>query len=329
MKEEKIQLFSEVLDALLHNEQVPVHLLFRLSDMPMSAESRFFAAWPGAVDDRREEIMGHLVDLAEDNFAVDFTPIFKAGLSDPLAAVRVLALDGLWDATDVRLVAPILRLMQTDDNQDVRAAAARALAHFVLLAEWGQIPTRPLEPVIPALLAAYEDEATAVPIRRAALEALGAASHARVNALIEEAYEHDDPAMNLSAIFAMGNSADPRWLPTILEELGNPSADVRAEAATAAGSMGRSEAIPLLAELTHDEDDEVCAAAIAALGQIGGDQVKTLLTDLLEDPDFEDMHELVQESLESLLLLGGELDLMDYADDGDDGYDDDDLISEF
>ena len=323
MKEEDQQPFSEVLNELFNQEQVPVHQVFRLSDMLPEEQERFLAAWPAVEDERRREIMGHLVDLAEENFSVDFLPVFKLGLTDTHAAVRILALDGIWDATDVRLIAPVLQMMQTDADLDVRAAAARALAHFVLLAEWGQIPSRPVEPVVAALLAAYEDAETAVPIKRVALEALGAASHPRVHALIEEAYENDDPGMQLSAIFAMGNTADPRWLPTILAELDNHSPDVRAEAAQAAGAMGSSDAIPPLAELVYDEEEDVRAAAIIGLGQIGGDQAQALLSELLEDDEFEEMHELIQEALESLLLLGGELDLMDYMERGDDAYDDD------
>lgn len=323
MKEENQQPFSEVLNELFNQEQAPVHQVFRLSDMLPEDEARFLAAWPDVDDERRREIMGHLVDLAEENFSVDFSLIFKLGLTDSLAAVRILALDGIWDATDVRLIAPVLRIMQTDEDLDARAAAARALAHFVLLAEWGQIPPRSVEPVVAALMAAYEDAETAVPIKRAALEALGAASHPRVNALIEEAYEDDDPGMQLSAIFAMGNTADPRWLPTILAELDNPSPDVRAEAAQAAGAMGSSDAIPPLAELVYDEEDDVRAAAIIGLGQIGGDQAQSLLSELLEDDEFEELHELIQEALESLLLLGGELELFDYLENRDAAYDDD------
>ncbi|MCB8982510.1 MAG: HEAT repeat domain-containing protein [Ardenticatenaceae bacterium] len=328
MKRESKKPFSEVLDELTQSEQVPVHLLFRLSDMLPEEEAQFLAAWPEVEDERRREIMGHLVDLTEDNFSVEFSPVFEVGLSDPLAAVRIAALEGIWDATDVRLIRPVLQIMQTDEDVEARAAAARALAHFVLLAEWGQIPQRPVEPVITALLAAYEDEETAVPVKRAALEALGAANHPRVNALIEEAYEDDDPGMQLSAIFAMGNTADPRWLPTILEELTNPDPAVRAEAAQAAGAMGRSDAIPRLAELSQDEDDEVRAAAIVGLGQIGGDQAQSLLGQLLEDEEYEELHELIQEALESLLLLGGELDLFDYVEGSDDAYDDDDFADE-
>jgi len=323
MNEESKQSFSEMLDELFNNEQVPVHLLFHLSDMMPEDETHFWTVWPDVDDERRREITGHLVDLSEDNFTVDFTPIFERGLADSLAAVRVLALEGLWDATDVRLIAPVLRIMQADEDVEARAAAARALAHFVLLAEWGQVPQRPVEPVIAALLAVYEDEETAVPVKRAALEALGAANHPRVNALIEEAYEDDDPGMQLSAIFAMGNTADPRWLPTILEEMGNTDPAVRAEAAQAAGALGRSDAIPLLAELTQDEDDDVREAAIVALGQVGGDQAQSLLNEMLEDDEFEELHELIQESLESLLLMGGDLDLLSFRENDGPGYNDD------
>ena len=321
MQEEPQKPFSDVLDALFNEEQVPVHLLFRLSDMLADEEKRFFAAWAEVEDDRRQEIMRHLADLAEDNFVVDFSPIFVKGLADSLAGVRLAGLDGLWDATDVRLIPRVLGLMQTDEDLDVRAAAASTLAHYVLLSEWGQIPQRPLEPAIAALLSAYEDEETAVPIRRSALEALGAANHPRVPTLIEEAYENDDPAMQLSAIFAMGNSADPRWLPTILAEMTNPSADMRAEAAQAAGAIGGSDAIPQLAELTQDDDEDVRAAAIVALGMIGGDDAQMILSDLLEDPDFEDLHEVIQESLEILLLMSGELNLLSYANSDDDEED--------
>ena len=328
MQEEPQKPFSDVLDALFNEEQVPVHLLFRLSDMLADEKKRFFAAWAEGEDDRRQEIMRHLADLAEDNFVVDFSPIFVKGLTDSLAGVRQAGLDGLWDATDVRLIPWVLGLMQTDEDQDVRATAASTLAHYVLLSEWGQIPQRPLEPAIAALLAAYEDEETAVPIRRSALEALGAANHPRVPALIEEAYENDDPAMQLSAIFAMGNSADPRWLPTILAEMTNPSADMRAEAAQAAGTIGGSDAISQLAELTQDDDEDVRAAAIVALGMIGGDDAQMILSDLLEDPDFEDLREIIQESLEVLLLMGGELNLLSYLN-GDDDYEEDDEDYEF
>ncbi len=327
MREKQPLSFSEVMTALFTSEQVPVHLLFRLSDMRPLEQERFFAAWPDVEAERRREIMRHLVDLSEENFVVDFAPVFKMGLSDPSAAVRVAALDGIWDATDARLIPPVLRIMQNDEDEEAQAAAASALAHFVLLAEWGQTPQTAIAPVIEALLAAYEDPDTAVAVKRSALEALGSANHPRVGALIREAYEADDPDMQLSAVFAMGNTADPRWLSIILSELSNPWPAMRAEAAQAAGALGRSDAIAPLGELTQDEEDEVREAAIVGLGQIGGDKAQIILNDLLNDPEYEDLYELIQEALESMMLMGGELSLMRYRENGDGGdieYDDED-----
>ncbi len=344
MQEDKPVLFADVLDALFNRELIPIHLLFRLSDMRPTESARFFNEWPSVTDERRQEIVRHLVDLSEENFVVDFVPIFKVGLTDPSAEVRIAALDGLWDTTDTRLIPPILRIMQEDEDERAQAAAAGALAHFVLMAEWGQIPRRPVESAIEALLAAYEAEETAVSVKRSALEALGAAGHPRIADFIRDAYESDEEGMQLSALFAMGNSADPRWLPTLLSEMTNPDSAMRAEAAQAVGGMGRSDAIPRLAELVNDEVLDVREAAIVALGQIGGDQAQEILAELLASAEFDALHGLIREALDTLLLLGGEMSLMDYLDeedeeeeddfyedfdDDDEGFDDDDDEDEY
>lgn len=336
MQEDKPVRFGDVLDALFNRELVPIHLLFRLSDMrPMESE-RFFREWPAVADERRQEIMRHLVDLSEENYVVDFAPVFKAGLSDPSADVRIAALDGLWDSTDTRLIPPIVRILQGDADERAQASAASALAHFVLMAEWGQVPQRPVEPAVEALLAAYESRETAVSVKRSALEALGAAGHPRIADFIRDAYESEEAGMQLSALFAMGNSADPRWLPIIFDEMHNPDPAMRAEAAQAAGGTGSSDAIPRLAELVTDEELDVREAAIVALGHIGGDQAQEILTELLADSEYDALHGLIREALDTLLLLGGEMSLMDYLDeeededdefygDFDEGFDDDDF----
>ena len=43
----------------------------------------------------------------------------------------------------------------------------------------------------------------------------------------------DTPELQLSALFAMGTSADPRWLPILVDEMESPNSDMRAEAARA------------------------------------------------------------------------------------------------
>jgi hypothetical protein len=321
--------FSEVLDKTFHADPIPVHLLFRLSDLMPEDWERFKQAWAKADDERRRVIMRHLADIMEEAYFVDYSPIFKLGIEDAAPDVRVAALDGLWDSTNTRFVAPLIQMMQRDTSEEVRVAAAKALAHYVLLAEWGQMPKRVSAPIIEELLAVYENEQTAVSVKRAALEGLGAAAHPRVETLIQEAYDSPFQDMRVSAVFAMGNTADDKWLNTILAELENPDIEMRLEAIRAAGMMGRSDAVDPLSDLVDHEESDVRAAAIVALGKIGGDQPQLLLGNLLDDPDYEDLHELIEETIEEMLLLGGELDILEYMEGEstfpDDEFDDEEL----
>lgn len=315
MSEETEQPFSTVLDALFTNEQLPVHLLYRLTDLTADEMADFSRRWPEVPAERRRVIVRHLADISEENFVVDFAPIFAQCFRDPAPPVRVAALDGLWDATHLPLVRPIIDMMQHDESVEVRAAAAAALAHYVLMAEWGELPPTISPPIVDALLAEFEKTETALPVKRAALEALGAASHPRLGSLIEDAYESEDFEMQLSAVFAMGSSASSRWLPTVLDEMDNPAAAMRIEAARAAGAIGSSDAVDELANLTVDENRDVRLTAVTALGQIGGDVAYRILADLADDPESEDLHEAVDEALEELTWMSGNLSLMSLEDD--------------
>ena len=89
------------------------------------------AIWNTLPADRRAAAMQHLVDLGDDNFEVDFNAIFRMGLYDADPAVRAAAISGLWEDVDPALIAPLLNLLQTDDSEAVRAAAASVLGHYV------------------------------------------------------------------------------------------------------------------------------------------------------------------------------------------------------
>lgn len=310
-----------VLNDLFHAEPLPIPQLYRLSDMQDEEWAAFESGWTAVSDERRQIIVRHLADISEDNFVVDFAPIFIRSLTDPAVAVRVAALDGLWDSTDLKLIPTITRLMQQDPNEQVRAAAAGSLGHYVLLAEWGQLPPRILPGLVDTLLAEYDKEETAVSVRRVLLESLGAADHPRINKIIEEAYEDGDPGMQMSAVFAMGNSADRRWSVTVLGEMQSPYEEMRTEAARAAGTIGNSDFVPQLAELAYDEDVAVRLAAITALGQIGGDEVQRILSAMVDDPEIEEDDELieaVEDALEEAAMMAGDFNFVDFPYDGED-----------
>lgn len=321
-KEQEERPFADVLAEIFTAEPLPIADLYRLSDMQAGDENQFWQGWTAVSDKRRQTIVRHLADIVEDNFIVDFAPIFSRSLQDAVPEIRVAALDGLWDSMDLKLVPIIITMMQQDPDVAVRTAAAGSLGHYVLLAEWGQLPERILPNLVDKMLAAYDDSDTSQPVRRVLLEGLGAAEHPRINSLIAHAYENGDQAMQMSAVFAMGNSADRRWSVTVLGEMESPYEEMRAEAARAAGSIGNSDFVPQLAELAYDEDLAVQTAAITALGQIGGDEVQRILADMLDDPEVEedeDLLEIVEAALEEAAMMAGDFDFGDLLfDDADD-----------
>jgi HEAT repeat protein len=271
--------FSTLLDGLFTAAQPPVAELYRLSDMDDAESAAFWSRWDGAESARRLLLLRHLTDLSEENFVVDFTPIFIRCLEDADGAVRVAALEGMWDSGDLSLLPRIRGLMERDGETAVRAAAARALSHFVLMAEWGQLPKRILPPLVDALIAVYEQPEVEFEVKRAVLETLGSANHPKISGFIREGYEDELLPMQMSAVFAMGRSADRQWVPLLLGEMESSFPEMRAEAARAIGDIGSSDAFPILSELIYDEDRDVQLAAISALGQIGGETAEEILRD--------------------------------------------------
>jgi HEAT repeat protein len=316
--------FPAVLSALFGGDEVPVHLVFRLSDMPAGDFEQFRREWTEVSEERRFALVRHMADIAEENYLVDFSPVFAYLFDDNYPSVRMAALDGLWDSTDTHLIRPIIDILQGDSHVGVRAAAARALAHYVLLAEWGQVDTGAAVPIVNALLAEYDRPTAPLEVKRAALEAVAASNHPRVPELINDAYDDGPNDLQLSALFAMGLTADRQWLPILNDEMSSPSADFRAEAARAAGGLGSADSIDALEGLLNDQDIEVAMAAVYALGQIGGDRATELLTRLAEDPDYEELYDAIDEALEEMDLLEGDFDLL--ALDIDDLEDDDDAL---
>lgn len=290
--------FSDALQKLVSEDQVPIHLLYVLSDLNEEQMQEFERVWPTCVEDRRREIIRHLVDISEEDFLVNFQQLFEYCMNDPNPDVRAASLDGFWDATDLNLIDPIIKRMQSDPVAEVQAAAAGALAHFLLMSAWGELRGVRTDVIIDALLAAFNKPESPLALRRVALEAMGSVNLPEISKAIAESYESPDRAMQLSALFAMGNSADPRWLPVVLDEMESPYDEMRQEAARAAGNIGDSEAVPQLAELAYDENEDVAQAAIEALGEIGGDQVHEILLDMFDDPDLENMEFVIEQAIE-------------------------------
>jgi HEAT repeat protein len=282
--------------------RLPVRQLHLLSDMPPAAVAAFEEAWPGIDLYRRREIMRHLAEICQSDFSVDFGPVALIGIRDEDEQVRLAALDTFWDAEAPELIAPLLGLLNHDAAVAVQASAALALGQFVMMGELGELPTAVFEDLTDDLLAVLRDSERALLVRCRALEALSAAGRNEVPELIRDAYGSGEETLRISAVAAMGRTADPRWEPIVIAELASVNPSMRYHATRAAGMIALEAALPDLIDLLEDPDPEVVAASIWALGEIGGDEARWALESLLDDDEIGD---LVQDALEAMDLMTG------------------------
>ncbi len=267
-----------LLDELYESAAMPAQAsLYHLSSLEAKDVARMRGVWPGLPIELRRRLTARLAELAEADFEVDFGAIFRLGLEDDDAEVRVAAVEGLWEDEDVRLVPLLAACLREDKAIEVRVAAATSLGRFILLGELEKIRPDPKTRAYEALLAACQDVEVHVEVRRRAIESLAYVGNETVAELICQAYAAPEERVRVSAVFAMGRSADTRWVRQMQQELSSPSPELRYEAARACGELQLGEAVPELEELADDADPEVQEAALWALGQIGGDKAREIV----------------------------------------------------
>jgi HEAT repeat protein len=259
---------------------------------------------------RRRWIIQSLVDIAEASFEVNFDPIFRLCLNDEDEVVRTRAIEGLWEDEDLTLAGLLVRLLRDDPSESVRAAAATSLGRFVLLGELEKIEAAPAMMVEDALLGTIYDPHETLEVRRRAVESIAYSGQAQMRDVIEMAYCDDEEKMRISAVFAMGRSADPLWCDMVIAELDNPDSEMRYEAARACGELEALAALSdLIDRIEADPDPEVQEMAIWALGRIGGKEARRVLEACCENKD-EALRQVAEEALDELDFLGGHFDLL-------------------
>ena len=256
--------------------------------------------WPRIPQKRRSHLLSVMTALADDNVDLDFTAIFKLALRDQDPEVRKQAIHSLWECEERSLLSAFLKLLECDPVEQVRAATAQALGHFAALAEHEKLLPHDRERIRRALMAVIHNPEESMLLRRRALEAVSPLNDEDVTALIESAYKHQDPKMRESALYAMGLTANPRWLPTLVKETHNGDPAIRYESASACGRIGEEVAVPHLLPLLHrDEEPQVRLSTIQALGTIGGGVAKKALDACLRSPD-DAVKEAAGRALEAL-----------------------------
>ena len=292
--------FSELIEALLDDAK-PFHprYLHRLSDLGPEEASMLAENWPKVSSRRREAL---LEDLEEHHLADDllwFEEVGRLALHDINPNVRILAISILREYELVDLLPTFMDMSENDPDTGVRAGAAAALGTYIYMGEVEDISAAKLKRVEECLLGLISSS-DATPIRRKALEALGFSSRKEVVGLIRDAYASGDIDWLMTALLAMGRSANSRWNPQVLKMLTHTHPGVRAEAASAAGELEISESVPLLLELLDDADIDVRMASIWALSQVGGEGVREALENLRDNTSLDEEADQIDNALENL-----------------------------
>jgi hypothetical protein len=323
MRENECLTFEEAM-LRLEDERVVLSsfVLYALSG-PSAEEIRIFRRqWPTLPVERRRKIIAALTESAEANFELDFNALFRVTMGDDDEHVRTASIDGLWEDEGVTLIAPLVHLVRKDGAASSRAAAAASLGRFVLLGELEELDERYVQLVHGALLEAIADGNELLEVRRRAVESIAYWDEPRVRDIIAAAYQETDESMRISAVFAMGRSADPDWSETVRGELHSSNPAMRYEAARACGELGAKAAVPELIALVSDPDREVQFAAVGALGQIGGRQARRVLERCARSAD-EAMRLTAEDALAELHLGQQSLDLLVLDSDSEPGDEDD------
>jgi HEAT repeat protein len=331
--------FSKLISALT-DESVPFSpkYLNRLSDLEPADKALLTDTWSKVSSRRREALLEDLEEIHMADDLLCFEDVGRVALKDKEPGVRKRAIDILREYELVDLLPTFVHIAEHDPDAEVRAASAAALATYIYMGEVENISPKKLIQVEECLLNLISGKDTTL-VRRRALEALGFSSRNEVVGLIEKAYASPDMDWLVTALFAMGRSANSRWKPHVLKMLTHEHPQVRAEAASAAGELEIKASVPMLLKLLKDSDLDVRMASIWALSQIGGAGVRSALEAMLETTEDDDETNQIDNALENLDFTEemNNLALLEIPEDGDDpdnsaedDYDDDldDFISE-
>lgn len=293
--------FQKVLDSLLGNtREFPRSYLQEFSDIGTPELRALLDVWPRVDLSRKLSLLDELDALAETDTLVSFDDFASSLLTDPDPQVRARAIRLLDESEDVKLVPSYLDMLRNDPDLNVRAQAATALNLFVDLGELEEIPESIHRQVEDALLTSITSEEDAR-VRRAALESLGYSSRPEVATLIQSSFQREDPHWQVSALTAMGRSADERWADDVTRSLINENDNIRRAAVQAAGELSLKSTRPLLLRMLNEEEDStVLSSVIWSLSQIGGEDVRTYLENLLDQGEDEEQIAFLEEALDNL-----------------------------
>jgi HEAT repeat protein len=292
--------FQKLLDALLNEDAAfPPQYLPRFTDLPPAELVRLHKVWNQVPLWRRQALLEDLEELSEADTIMLFDGVGRIALNDTDPKVRMIAVRMLSDYDDPALLPTYLQLVEADPDAAVRAAAASALGTFIYQGEIEELAEKKLRQVEEMLLRVTQGQDDLL-VRRRALEALGFSGRSEVPPLIEAAYHSKNVDWVISALFAMGRSANEQWRTAVMAMLDSARPEIRTEAVQAAGELSLVEARQPLLALLDEDDENVRLAAVWSLSQIGGPGVRDALEARLEEAEDDEEADFIEMALENL-----------------------------
>jgi HEAT repeat protein len=214
---------AKIIEALLdQNTRVRARYLNRLSDLEPEDTSLLVDAWPKISARRRQALLEDLdeIHLADD--LQNFEAVARVALRDEEPGVRIGAINILrvYELTD--LLPTFMNMAEHDPDPNVRAVAASSLGTYTYMGELENLSPTNLARLEDCLLRIVSSDDSPL-VHRKALEALGYSSRKEVNGFIEKAYTSKDKDWLVTALSAMGKSANSHWKPHVLKMLTDES----------------------------------------------------------------------------------------------------------
>lgn len=267
-------------------DELPTNELAVFSDLARPEADEVRRVWPQIQVLRRRAVVASIADLYAGYLGLDYSVFLRIAIEDSDAVVRRFAILGLGEEGAAQdLLGRYVQLLGADEDVEVRAAAAAALGAYILDGELEELDSALAMRAEQALMAVLANRAEEMEVQCRALESIAYSGELGVRQLIEDAYYSPDEARRLSALVAMGRSADTRWRRLARAELTNPDPAMRAQAAYACGELEARSALRDLLRLLDDADQRVRLAAMFALGHIGGPQSRAALQAIVETGD--------------------------------------------
>ncbi len=220
---------------------------------------------------RRTQVATSCLHLLRRSRTLQFKAFFLHLLTDPVAAVRALAVEGLGLDVYPDTLPHLEPMASQDVSAAVRLAAVQALGQFLQVGEthfWAEGWVMRIRESLARLIA---DTDQSLALQCGALESLGYSPGPIYTLLLSEAYRSDLQELRVSALVAMGRSREVHWEDRLLEALGDQSGAVRTAAVQAGGMLGLESFRDIsLSIIELETDSQLRLAAIAALGRLGG-----------------------------------------------------------